>query len=124
MFILYSQQKLSSSETSVDVGTKTSGGVTIVNLNSSSDQTAATPAIAAKASGVVVNTLAGNSSTQHSAIISADAATSTTTVSVASSNTHATTGRSHKNKLSRSSPSSPKDPYRRTIFTGNIKIRK
>ncbi|XP_037810447.1 protein melted isoform X2 [Lucilia sericata] len=118
-----SQQKLSSSETSVDVGTKTCGGVTIVNLNSSNDQTAAAnQPTAAKASGVVVNTLAANSSAQRSTIISADPATSTTTVSVAASNSHTTTGRSHKSKQSRSSPSSPKDPYRRTITTGNIKI--
>lgn len=119
-----SQQKLSSSETSVDVGTKTSGGVTIVNLNSSHDQSNVTPLNATKNAGIVVNSSAVSTSTQHSTIISADPATSTTTVSVASTNAPTTTGRSHKSKQSRSSPSSPKDPYRRTITTGNIKIRK
>lgn len=105
------------------MGTKTSGGVTIVNLNSSNDQSSAQQGVSAKSSAVVVNALANNSTSQHSTIINADPNTSTTTVSVAASNTHATTGRSHKNKQSRSSPSSPKDPYRRTITTGNIKIR-
>ncbi|XP_059216163.1 protein melted isoform X2 [Stomoxys calcitrans] len=118
-----SQQKLSSSETSVDVGNKTSGGVTIVNLNISHDPTAIQQPIASKATGVVVNSNAANVIPQHSTIISADPVTSTTTVSVASNHlSHATTGRMHKSKQSRSSPSSPKDPYRRTITTGNIKI--
>ncbi|XP_061397050.1 protein melted [Musca vetustissima] len=119
-----SQQKLSSSETSVDVGNKTSGGVTIVNLNSPHELPGIQQPIAGKTSGITVNTsMAANSVAQHSTIISADPVTSTTTVTVPSGHTtHATTGRMHKSKQSRSSPNSPKDPYRRTITTGNIKI--
>lgn len=109
----------------MDVGNKTSGGVTIVNLNISHDPTAMQQSLASKASGILVNSSMANAHPQHSTIISADPVTSTTTVSVASNHaTHATTGRMHKSKQSRSSPSSPKDPYRRTITTGNIKIRK
>ncbi|KAL9904900.1 protein melted isoform X2 [Glossina fuscipes] len=125
-----SQQKLSSSETSVDVGNKISGGVTIVNLNSPSDQHQ-TPVISSQkvpnsVGGGLVTTIVNATALQglltttshHSTIINADPMTSTTTVSVATP----PNSRIHKSKQSRSSPSSPRDVYRKTITTGNIKI--
>ncbi|XP_037944224.1 protein melted isoform X2 [Teleopsis dalmanni] len=121
-----SQQKLSSSDLSMDTVNKTSGGVTIVNLNSPTDSTPPpAPSTAAAVVATVLNTAAATAaitnSFQHTSIITADPVTSATTVSVASA--IATTSRMHKNKnKSRSSPSSPKDTSRKLITSGNIKI--
>ncbi|XP_053955862.1 protein melted isoform X3 [Anastrepha ludens] len=122
-----SQQKLSSSDINMDVSNKTSGGVTIVNLNSPTDPPPPTPTAAAAVVATVLNTVAGNSSNNASNAsatsipITGDPASSTTTVSLAT--TTATTGRLPKSKnKSRSSPSSPKDISRKALLSGNLKI--
>ncbi|XP_049313359.1 protein melted isoform X1 [Bactrocera dorsalis] len=122
-----SQQKLSTSDINMDVSNKTSGGVTIVNLNSPTEPPPPAPTAAAAVVATVLNTAA---TANHSNVpntsatsipITADPVTSATTVSVAA--TTATTGRMHKSKnKSRSSPSSPKDGSRKALLSAHLKI--
>lgn len=113
----------------MDVSNKTSGGVTIVNLNSPTEPPPPTPTAAAAVVATVLNTAATvnhnnvRNTSATSIPITADPVTSPTTVSVAVAT--ATTGRIHKSKnKSRSSPSSPKDGSRKALLSAHLKICK